>query len=632
VTARDVETPGRRLLAALPLLVSASALGAAANWPLALALVLVMLLAALVGPRWEVDTGRQLLSSVIGAAIGYVLTSFMYEAERGQLSDGWAKLSAAALAAGAARSLLVAPRGGQSATLALAFAGLTFAGKTHSAAYTPLVVVFLASGLWSIGGGSLRLAPRRVGVGAAVLALAAGLAVGGNLGLLRLHAWAQGRLRHSTHTWRPRTGFSDRMDLGALEGLLDSERRMLRVRGAHVDYLRGAVLDVYQAGGWRRSETGEQESLMRLDAEPGPGATEISAVAGRLDRFFLPLEARALSTRPLNVLGDAFGALRPDAKQPVESVRFVVGARDRAGTTEPRRDDLKVPQRLAHRLSPLAIEWTLGATSPADKLHALMTRLETGFEYSREFSRLDSDPVLDFLFVNRRGHCEYFASALALMARSVGIPARVVMGYRVTERSPFGYFVVRERNAHAWVEAWLPERGWTTQDATPAEAQPQNRAHEASYFTSSVDALAVAYDDATDWLARRSLLETSLAWVAGCVVLALIIARGVRRQARVTAARGEDEALLPFMQSLLATLERQGHARRPDEPLERLAARLPDAEIAGLLARYSAHRYGGIGDRDALARDVTASVETLRRQSDLRRHSESRRQGEKQPP
>jgi len=220
--------------------------------------------------------------------------------------------------------------------------------------------------------------------------------------------------------------------------------------------------------------------------------------------------------------------------------------------------------------------------------------------------------LLAFLFVDKRGHCEYFASALALLGRAAGVPTRLVMGYRVSERSPFGYFVVRERNAHAWVEAWLPGAGWVTRDATPALAQAQNSERQASYYESSLDALGVGYSDLTDWLGQRTLGQTSLAWLIGCAVLAAIVARGARRRARARAL-ADDEALLPFMQPLIDMLDKAGHARSPDEPLERLAARLPDAEPARLLRRYSALRYGGVGDGAALARDVNASVAVLRR-------------------
>jgi transglutaminase-like putative cysteine protease len=607
----------RRLLAAAPLLVVALALGQSATWSLGLTLALLIAAVSSSGPRFEVDSGRQMLSSVIGAGAGYVLVSFAYEPEPGQLGDGWAKLCVAALFGALARCLLLAPRGGYSVTLALGFAALSFAGKTQNAAYTVYVVLFLMTGVWALGEAkrTARLPPaaRRFAMGTGVFALAALLGVATTSGLRQLHAWTEGRTRFSTYAWQPSVGFSDRMDLGALDGLLDSDRRVLRVRGGRVDYLRGAVLDVYEAGRWHRSEAAERESTARMTGEPGPGAIEISAISERLDRFFLPLEAAELWTTPGAVRMDDIGSVRPEAARArAESARFVLGAEGSTRLAAPRPTDLHLPRRVGSRLEALAARWTAGASTNADKLRSIEGHLMTEFSYARAFDRAgNADPVIDFLFVHPAGHCEYFASALALLGRAAGVPTRLVMGYRVTEHSPFGYFVVRERNAHAWVEAWLPGSGWTTIDATPAQAQPNNREQEASLSSSSLDALGVAYDDLTDWLTRRTLLETSLAWLAGCAVLALIVARGARRRVRRQSIAA-DEALLPFMQPLLDLLDQRGHPRRPDEPLERLAARLPEAEPARLLLRYSALRYGNIGDRDALARDVQASVAELR--------------------
>jgi hypothetical protein len=607
----------RRALALAPLLLVALALGQAAAWSLALPLALLVAAVSGIGPRFEVDTGRQLLSSAIGAGAGYVLTSFAYEPEPGRLGDAWAKLCAAALLAALARALLVAPRGGYALTLALAFAALSFAGKTQAPAYTAFVVLFLAAGVWGLGEARPETVPpgvRRFGVGAALLVVAAALGLGTVAGLRQLHAWAQARTRFSMHAWQPHVGFSDRMHLGALDGLLDSDRRVLRLRGGRADYLRGAVLDLYEGGRWRRSDAAEQETSARLDAQPGPGAIEVSAIAARLDRFFVPIGAEQLAATPGAVRMDDIGTIRPEAKRArAESVRFVLGPGGTDRLAAPRMSDLYLSRRLRKYLEPLAERWTAGATTEAAKLRAIEAHLLSEFEYGRSFDRSHNfDPVIDFLLSHPAGHCEYFATALALVGRAAGVPTRMVMGYRVTERSPFGYFVVRERNAHAWVEAWLPGAGWTTHDATPAAAQPNNREHEAGYVESSLDGLGVAYADLTEWLTRRTLIETSVAWLAGCGVLALIVARGVRRRTRRRAVAA-DEALLPFMQPLLEALDRRGHPRRPDEPLERLAARLPDADSARLLRRYSALRYGGIGDRETLARDVDTSVAALRR-------------------
>jgi transglutaminase-like putative cysteine protease len=628
VTAAKQPLPPQ-LIAALPLAVVALALGHAAAWPYGLAFMAIVAVVSAIGARWDVDAGRQALTSAIGAGAGYVITSFAYEPDPGRLTDGWAKLCAAALLAAAARTLLTTPRGGYAATLALAFAGLTFAGKTPNAAYPGYVVAFLLSGVWGLGvsrrGASLAPAPRRFWMGALVILAAALLGVGTTSGLRQLHAWARNRTRFTSVNWQPRVGFSDRMDLGALDGLLDSDRRVLRVRGGQVDYLRGVVLDLYERGSWTPSDASRRQLEERLDGTPDAQAVEISAIAPQLSRFFLPLEAAKLRTEPGLVLVDDLGAVRPGARRAQTGARFELGPRSSATLAAPRPSDLHIPRRLRPRLEALAKRWTAGAQGDAAKLGAIERRLRSDYGYSRSFRRqIGIDPVLEFLFRRKRGHCEYFASALALLGRAAGVPTRVVMGYRVSEKSPFGYYVVRERNAHSWVEAWLPGEGWSTRDATPLDAQPNNREQVAGYLASSLDALGVAYDEATEWLSARSLAETSAAWLLGCVVLAVIVARGVRRRGR-QARLGDDEALLPFMRPLLAALARDGHPRRPDEPLERLAARLPEDEPARLLLRYSALRYGGIGDADSLARDVGASLAARRAGSRAGAHRANRR-------
>ena len=223
------------------------------------------------------------------------------------------------------------------------------------------------------------------------------------------------------------------------------------------------------------------------------------------------------------------------------------------------------------------------------------------------------NPMLDFLFGARSGHCEYFASAMTLVARAAGIPARFVAGYRVGEQSPFGYYVVRERNAHAWVEAWVPGQGWTTRDATPDTELPQNREHRSGYLASLSDGLRVAYDDAVDWLQRRTLEQTAVAWVVGFAVLVWIVARGVLRRGAGGPPLRDEEAALPCLAVLLGTLAREGFTHEAFEPIERLAARTGDAEAARLLERYAALRYGGLGDPDALANDVAAYAQRQRK-------------------
>lgn len=100
-------------------------------------------------------------------------------------------------------------------------------------------------------------------------------------------------------------------------------------------------------------------------------------------------------------------------------------------------------------------------------------RDQGGLSYSLNATVVDEDidPVEDFLFNRKEGHCEYFASAMALMLRSVGVPSRLVSGFKGGEQSAItGAFVVQDRHAHAWVEAWVAGR-WITCDPTPADAR-----------------------------------------------------------------------------------------------------------------------------------------------------------------
>jgi transglutaminase-like putative cysteine protease len=591
-----------------PALVCAAALGSSASsLVLGAALAAAVTALAAVGARLELDRGRQLLTSAIGAGAGYVTAALTYESLGGTLPDGWARFASAALLAGGARFLLVMPRGEHRPTLALVFVALLAAGKTQSATYPAWVVAFLLSSTWAFG--AERRSPPgagRVALGALVVVLAASLGAGATIGLRRLHAWLKNRVHSSAYVWRPQVGFAARMDLGSLDGLMDSEQIVLRVHGERVDYLRGTSLDVYEWGRWLRSDPAEQEEKASFGkAGTGSASVTIEALSERSGRFFLPLEARDLVTEPEAVVVDTMGTVVRAAKGAAPRSSFSLGPRDRAVLAAPRTPDVQLPRSLWQMIQPLVLDWTRGARGVEQQLEAIERHLGAEYRYSRSFERDERiDPVLDFLFIDKQGHCEYFAAALALCARSIGIPARVVMGYRVAERSPFGYHVVREKNAHAWVEAWIPGRGWVTRDATPAEAMPQNVEHEAGYVASSLDALAVGYDELTTWLEQRSVRETSIAWLVGLVILSLIVLRGVQRRRSARRRPATDEAPLECLDRLLESLERRGHQRRPDEPLERLAARIPDAEAARLLERYSALRYGGHGNEQGLARDV----------------------------
>ena len=117
---------------------------------------------------------------------------------------------------------------------------------------------------------------------------------------------------------------------------------------------------------------------------------------------------------------------------------------------------------------------TASAPSNYDKAVALEQYLSTHFGYTLELPRtLPPDPLANFLFERKKGHCEYFASSMAVMLRSLRIPSRIVTGFRGGEFNDLtGQYVVRASDAHSWVEAYFPGSGWISFDPTPAGSLP----------------------------------------------------------------------------------------------------------------------------------------------------------------
>ena len=105
---------------------------------------------------------------------------------------------------------------------------------------------------------------------------------------------------------------------------------------------------------------------------------------------------------------------------------------------------------------------------------AIEQYLATHFGYTLEMSRsLPADPLANFLFERKAGHCEYFASSMAVMLRSLGIPSRIVTGFRGGEFNDLtGQYLVRASDAHSWVEAYFSGSGWISFDPTPVGSLP----------------------------------------------------------------------------------------------------------------------------------------------------------------
>jgi len=133
---------------------------------------------------------------------------------------------------------------------------------------------------------------------------------------------------------------------------------------------------------------------------------------------------------------------------------------------------LRVPQDSNQRTRELALQMREEAGSDAAFVESVLMKFhDEEFFYTLEPPPLGSDPVDRFLFESRRGFCEHYASAFAVMMRSAGVPARVVLGYQGGEMNPMGgHMIVRQSDAHAWNEVWFEGHGWRRVDPTAAVA------------------------------------------------------------------------------------------------------------------------------------------------------------------
>jgi transglutaminase-like putative cysteine protease len=339
---------------------------------------------------------------------------------------------------------------------------------------------------------------------------AACVAIGAFLLLPRgIGADALGRMaRPSTGT---QTGFSSTVDLGRGGLISESPAVVMDLALYRVDtnepigesgivyYLRGAVLDEYQAGRWTRSGFADRRSSGPIDAESGDKVqiTEVpvdtpddAKIAQRVSIRKTGKNEEPIFTlwQPIVISFDERTGFRRDAYD--KSLRVQGrGGRLEYTVVSLVSDMRPVDQtRRTYRAMPVApgvhdVAVTIledrdidpdPETRPVQQdgraARAIQDYLQLNFTYTLDVLAAppERDPVEWFLSEARQGHCEYFASAMALMCRSVGIDARVVTGYVAAEfNSATGHYIVRESNAHAWVEAEEFPGRWTRYDPTP---------------------------------------------------------------------------------------------------------------------------------------------------------------------
>jgi transglutaminase-like putative cysteine protease len=484
------------------------------------------------------------------------------------------------------------------------------------------------------------------------------------------------------------TGFSDNVELGEIGQIKKNTAVVMRI---HVEgdpgraqdvHWRGIVLTDFDGKRWFTPEQNQQVVLPDSDDRYHFAAGNLSAANSYRLRYTVLMEPVAtdaifIAPRP-EIVGGRFAerAIRPGSMQRpgylladstgslfnpahnnfkiryegVSRLPLIRPAELRKSPSvypDPiRRTYLQLPQ-LDARIPQLAATITQGATNDYDKAANIERYLSTRYAYTLDLTGPPTDdPLAYFLFVRRAGHCEYFASAMTVMLRALGIPARYATGFLPGEYNDVGGdYIVRQSDAHTWVEVYFADYGWITFDPTPPGPAPASGllsrlglywdwfqftwgewvvnydfAHQLTLGQNLQRSSRTWGDGARDYYNRKKeaalreivmldkrieaspyflpsvlvFLVALLLWLRGRSVLRYALARWslrARRAGDLTASM----AALEYSE-MLRLLEKQGWKKEGSQTPREFAAAIPTADLFGPVAQlteiYQSARFG----------------------------------------
>lgn len=302
-------------------------------------------------------------------------------------------------------------------------------------------------------------------------------------------------------------GFSDSVTLGDVGRLQESDRLVMRVRveaptGERKRALRwrGVALDQFNGRGWKKSAA--EPEFEKAGNASGFFQLGTTVDLGRLttQTFYVePIDTPVLFAAPRVVAlqgvipylrSDSEGALttRPhyqdrisytvysDTNEPDEGALRKSGLGNANALPVTFARYLQLPINIDSRFQRLAdsLIATAGARTQYDAARAIESHLQRDYSYTLDMKAGGADPLADFLFNVRGGHCEYFSTAMAVLLRTKGIPARVVNGFQIGDyNDTAGIYTVTQRDAHSWVEVYFAEStSWVSFDPTPLAGRP----------------------------------------------------------------------------------------------------------------------------------------------------------------
>lgn len=321
-------------------------------------------------------------------------------------------------------------------------------------------------------------------------------------------------------------GFSSRFDIGNPgQGQLD-DRLLLYVQAPQPVYLKARSFDTFDGKVWSRSRTGERKLLLQrgqyrfADVPESVLTDQVVHVAAAMGGALVGAARVAELHFPGTVFAeDRYGALRvpvglePGTRYRVRSRIGQLAGRPLAAVSGVERAPyLQLPDELDPRVAELAGQVAGGTADPLQAATVIERHLRTAYRYTLATATGEGLALDTFLFETHEGHCELFATAMTLLLRSRGIPARVTTGFSASTLNPLtGYYEVTGLDAHAWVEVYAPGHGWVLFEPTPGYPLPATGAQ--------ADNAAEGIRDYVDRLAEKAGQTqpeaTRTAWLRG---------------------------------------------------------------------------------------------------------------------
>lgn len=401
---------------------------------------------------------------------------------------------------------------------------------------------------------------------------------------------------------KARSGFTDNVRLGHVSDIQEDERIIFRVTMKKIDdlllYWRGITLDYFDGSSWK---TTRRNVFVPFKAE-NPAGKIITQVI-----YLEPYENSSLFAldKPVNI------DLRRARKNSdfTFSMPGLIEKRTRytvfsivSDTLPEKSIDPQIYLQLPRDLSPLITSLARSLEVKGNReatIRKIMAHLNSDtYRYSLKELPQSKNPLESFLFDSPAGNCEFFASAMAVLLRVNDIPSRLVGGYRGGYYNEMGnYYLIPQKNAHVWVEAFTPGKGWVRYDPTPASLEafsPGSRQSlflQAQLFFDTINyywyGIILTYNLEKQVSITRSLLSEikrpgiSLAFFksrafryGAVIILVMIVITGTIMIARSTRSR-EMAALNRFLKKLKGA----GYQKGPSEGLEEFVGRIAHEDL-----------------------------------------------------